>query len=98
RVLSPGAPLIILEFSKPRSFPVKQLYNFYSFKMLPFIGRMVSSDPRAYLYLPESIQAFPSGDNFVGVLKECFFEDIRQIRLSFGIATIYIGHKAHTSQ
>lgn len=98
RVLYPGAPLIILEFSKPRSFPVKQLYSFYSFKMLPFIGRMISSDPRAYLYLPESIQAFPSGDDFVSVLKECLFEDIKQMRLSFGIATIYIGHKVQPSQ
>lgn len=98
RVLMPGAPLFILEFSKPKVFPVKQLYNFYSFKLLPLIGRMISSDPRAYLYLPESIQAFPSGDEFAGILKECHYDKIKQIRLSFGIASIYIGHKTITSQ
>lgn len=94
RVLIPGSPLFILEFSKPKVFPVKQLYHFYSFKLLPFIGRIISSDPRAYLYLPESIQAFPSGNNFIYALEECNYDDVRQIRLSFGIATIYIAHKA----
>jgi demethylmenaquinone methyltransferase/2-methoxy-6-polyprenyl-1,4-benzoquinol methylase len=94
RVLIPGSPLFILEFSKPKVFPVKQLYHFYSFKLLPFIGRIISSDPRAYLYLPESIQAFPSGNNFIYALEECNYDDVRQIHLSFGIATIYIAHKA----
>lgn len=94
RVLTIGSPLFILEFSKPKVFPVKQLYRFYSFKLLPFIGRMISTDPRAYLYLPESIQAFPSGNDFINVLEECNYNKVRQIRLSFGIATIYIAHKA----
>ena len=93
RVLKVGQPLFILEFSKPTVFPVKQFYHFYSFKLLPLIGKIISKDPRAYQYLPESIQAFPSGDEFIERMKRCNFVNCRQIPLSFRIATIYIGHK-----
>lgn len=92
RVLKPGSPLLVLEFSQPTRFPMKQLYQFYSFRLLPFIGKMVSKDPRAYTYLPESIRAFPSGDDFIDVMKACGFEQCRQIPLSASIASIYIGH------
>ena len=93
RVLKPLQPLFVLEFSKPRIFPVKQFYQFYSFKLLPLIGRMISKDPRAYQYLPESIQAFPSGNEFLEVMRSCNFANCRQIPLSFRIATLYIGQK-----
>lgn len=93
RVLKKNQPLLVLEFSKPTTFPVKQFYHFYSFYLLPFIGRMVSKDPRAYTYLPESIKAFPSGNEFIGVMEKCEFVNCRQIALSAKIATIYIGHK-----
>jgi demethylmenaquinone methyltransferase/2-methoxy-6-polyprenyl-1,4-benzoquinol methylase len=93
RVLQPGAPLLVLEFSKARRFPIKQLYAFYSFTFLPFIGKMISKDARAYNYLPESIKAFPSGGDFLSIMKQCNYDDRRQIPLTSGIATIYIGHK-----
>jgi demethylmenaquinone methyltransferase / 2-methoxy-6-polyprenyl-1,4-benzoquinol methylase len=93
RVLKPGQPLLVLEFSQPTSFPMKQLYHFYSFRLLPLIGRMVSKDPRAYTYLPESIRVFPSGEAFIDVMKGCGFTQCRQIPLSARIATIYIGHR-----
>jgi demethylmenaquinone methyltransferase/2-methoxy-6-polyprenyl-1,4-benzoquinol methylase len=58
RVLKPGGTAVILEFSKPRYFPMKQIYYFYFLKILPWIGRIVSKDLSAYSYLPESVLAF----------------------------------------
>jgi demethylmenaquinone methyltransferase/2-methoxy-6-polyprenyl-1,4-benzoquinol methylase len=67
RVLRPGGKMIVLEFSKPRMFPFKQLYNFYFKFILPKIGRLISRDKAAYTYLPESVQAFPDGPEFVSI-------------------------------
>jgi demethylmenaquinone methyltransferase/2-methoxy-6-polyprenyl-1,4-benzoquinol methylase len=94
RVVRPGGKVVILEFSKPRKFPIKQLYNFYFFRILPLWGRMVSKDMSAYTYLPESVDAFPDGDEFLKIYQECGFSETRQVKLSFGIASIYIGTKA----
>ncbi|BAX80899.1 bifunctional demethylmenaquinone methyltransferase/2-methoxy-6-polyprenyl-1,4-benzoquinol methylase UbiE [Labilibaculum antarcticum] len=93
RVVRPGGKVVILEFSKPKKFPVKQFYNFYFFNILPLWGKMVSKDSSAYTYLPESVGAFPDGENFLEIYKSCGFEDTEQIKLSFGIASIYIGTK-----
>ena len=93
RVLKPNAPFCVLEFSKPQYFPVKQLYRFYSYYLLPIIGRLISNDKRAYTYLPESISEFPHGDGFLAILRKCNFENTRLKQLSFGIATLYIGEK-----
>lgn len=94
RVLKKNQPLIILEFSKPTKFPIKQFYKFYSFKFLPFVGKIVSKDKRAYEYLPESIRDFPSGNEFLDIMNKCNFTNCYQIPLSFRIATIYVGHKS----
>ncbi|GAB5539270.1 MAG: bifunctional demethylmenaquinone methyltransferase/2-methoxy-6-polyprenyl-1,4-benzoquinol methylase UbiE [Salibacteraceae bacterium] len=94
RVLKPGFPLAVLEFSKPRSFPWKQLYNFYFSTILPLIGKTVSKDARAYTYLPESVKAFPEGSEFMDFLSNAGFKNIREYRLTFGIATIYIADKS----
>jgi demethylmenaquinone methyltransferase/2-methoxy-6-polyprenyl-1,4-benzoquinol methylase len=93
RVLKPGGVICILEFSKPRYFPVKQLYSFYSFYILPFFGRFFSRDRSAYRYLPESVEGFPDGDEFMLVLTKSGFKQIRQYRQTFGVATIYTGLK-----
>jgi demethylmenaquinone methyltransferase/2-methoxy-6-polyprenyl-1,4-benzoquinol methylase len=93
RVLKPGGVAIILEFSKPRYFPMKQLYSFYFFRILPFVGRLVSKDHSAYSYLPESVMAFPDGFEFLSVLKKIGFSATSQRRLTFGIATIYVAQK-----
>lgn len=93
RVVRPGGKVVILEFSKPRNFPIKQIYNFYFFRILPFWGKMVSKDSSAYTYLPESVDAFPDGTDFLKIYNECGFIDTKQIKLSFGIASIYIGTK-----
>ena len=73
RVLRPGGRMIVLEFSKPRAFPFKQLYNFYFKFILPKIGRLISQDKAAYTYLPESVRAFPDGPEFVTILKRLGF-------------------------
>jgi demethylmenaquinone methyltransferase/2-methoxy-6-polyprenyl-1,4-benzoquinol methylase len=93
RVIRPGGKVVVLEFSKPRRFPIKQLYNFYFFRVLPFWGRLVSKDASAYTYLPESVDAFPDGDAFLEIYQSCGFEATRQIKLTFGIASIYVGTK-----
>ncbi len=89
RVLRPGKKAVILEFSQPHCFPVKQLYNFYFRKVLPYVGGKVSGNKAAYEYLPESVFKFPEGEEFMDILKGCGFADVRQHRLTFGIATIY---------
>lgn len=93
RVLKPDGVVIILEFSKPKYFPMKQLYLFYFFGILPLIGRMVSKDSSAYSYLPESVMAFPDDQKFLAILQNAGFSRTKQKRLTFGIATIYIAQK-----
>lgn len=93
RVLKDDGVAVILEFSKPKYFPMKQLYLFYFFKILPLVGRMVSKDQSAYSYLPESVMAFPDDVKFLNLLQDIGFSKTRQQRLTFGIATIYIAQK-----
>ena len=93
RVVKPGSRSTILEFSKPKKFPIKQLYNFYFNSILPTIGKMLSKDKTAYTYLPESVDAFPEGDEFVQILGEIGYKNIKQYPLMFGIASIYLVEK-----
>lgn len=93
RVLKPGALGIVLEFSKPKKFPMKQLFGFYFKRMMPFVGKIVSKDARAYTYLPESVQAFPDGEDFLAVMTKVGYKDVKQIQLTGGIASIYLGRK-----
>ena len=93
RVLKPGGMLVVLEFSKPRKFPMKQGYNFYFRYVLPLMGRLFSSDKRAYTYLPESVKAFPDGEDFMEVMRKCGFSDVQRQPLTFGVASIYTGRK-----
>jgi demethylmenaquinone methyltransferase/2-methoxy-6-polyprenyl-1,4-benzoquinol methylase len=93
RVLKPGGRVVVLEFSKPQKFPFKQVYNFYFTTILPRIGRLVSSDKAAYTYLPESVNAFPDGNDFIGILNEIGFNRTQCRVLTFGISSIYVGTK-----
>lgn len=93
RVLKSGGTGVIIEFSRPKRFPVKQLFTFYFKYIMPTIGKIVSKDARAYTYLPESVDAFPSGSDFVQIMQELGYRDCRCIPLSGGIASIYIGKK-----
>lgn len=89
RILKPGGKIIILEFSYPRRFPVKQFYNFYFSYVTPFIGKLFSKDSRAYSYLPESVKAFPDNENFTAILTKCGFKNASFESVSLGIAAIY---------
>ncbi len=93
RILKPGGSLIILEFSYPRKFPIKQFYTFYFSYITPTIGKFFSKDNRAYAYLPESVKAFPDNERLVAILKNCGFKEASFKSLSFGIAAIYEAKK-----
>ncbi len=93
RVLREGGRLVVLEFSKPTSFPFKQLYNFYFRSILPKIGKVISKDNSAYTYLPESVRAFPEGAGFLKILEKTGFKQTECIPLTFGICSIYTGTK-----
>jgi demethylmenaquinone methyltransferase/2-methoxy-6-polyprenyl-1,4-benzoquinol methylase len=93
RVLRPGGKAIILEFSKPKKFPMKQLFGFYSKRIIPFFGKRISKDERAYAYLPESVAAFPEGKAFTGILEKIGYTKVSAKTVSGGIATIYSGVK-----
>lgn len=93
RVLKPGGKVVILEFSKPKAFPVKQLYNFYFQSITPTIGKIFSKDNSAYKYLPESVAAFPDGENFTALMKRVGYKNTKNRALAFGICSIYTGTK-----
>ena len=93
RVLKQDGLIVILEFSMPERFPVKQLYRFYFKRVLPKIGRRLSKDPGAYTYLPESVEHFPKPDDFIQLLLEKGLENGTKRPLSFGIATLYTAEK-----
>jgi demethylmenaquinone methyltransferase/2-methoxy-6-polyprenyl-1,4-benzoquinol methylase len=93
RVLKPGAKLIVLEFSKPSVFPIKQLYNFYFSYVLPLWGGLISGDKAAYKYLPASVMNFPEGEQFSDELRKAGLLPTREWRQTFGVATIYVAEK-----
>jgi demethylmenaquinone methyltransferase / 2-methoxy-6-polyprenyl-1,4-benzoquinol methylase len=93
RVLKPGGMTVILEFSRPTNKIFRWVYDFYSSKITPKIGQMISKDKAAYSYLHESVKAFPYGNEFCSILKESGFKDIHYKTLTFGIATIYTASK-----
>ncbi len=93
RVLRPGGALVVLEFSHPSAFPIKQAYEFYSHVVLPFVGRIVSKNSSAYEYLPASVDVFPSGRAFCDELRRSGYEAVEARPLTFGIATLYKGRR-----
>ena len=93
RVLKDGGHIVVLEFSKPRLFFFKQLYFLYFRNILPLVGRIISKDKEAYQYLPDTVMKFPDGDDFLGILRKVGFASLTQRPLTFGVATIYCGHK-----
>jgi demethylmenaquinone methyltransferase / 2-methoxy-6-polyprenyl-1,4-benzoquinol methylase len=93
RVLNPNGKIVVLEFSRPRIFPFRQLFNFYFKNILPTIGKLTSKDARAYSYLYESVQAFPDGDDFLTVLNKVGFKNTSCTTLTLGICSLYVGYK-----
>ena len=93
RVLRANGKIVVLEFSRPRIFPFRQLFNFYFKNILPTIGKLTSKDARAYSYLYESVQAFPDGDDFLTVLNKVGFKNTSCTSLTLGICSLYVGYK-----
>lgn len=93
RVVRPGGKLIILEFSKPKRFPIKQYYAFHSKYIIPFFGKTISKDASAYTYLPESVAAFPEGKDFEDILVKLGYKNVETKQVAGGIASIYSGIK-----
>ena len=93
RVLRPGGTLVILEFSLPRAPALRSFYLWYFRKILPLIGRMISKHKSAYTYLPASVEAFPSPDEFVQQLRDAGFGTTRAIPLTFGIVYMFVAVK-----
>jgi demethylmenaquinone methyltransferase / 2-methoxy-6-polyprenyl-1,4-benzoquinol methylase len=93
RVLKKNGRIVVLEFSRPRMFPIKQFYFFYFRKILPLVGRLISGDRGAYTYLPDSVSAFPDGSDFLDVMRSVDFREVKSTPFTFGIATAYLGIK-----
>ena len=93
RVTRHGGKIVILEFSKPKRFPIKQAFGFYSRFIIPFFGKRISKDEKAYAYLPDSVAAFPEGRTFTDILSNLGYKQVDATLVSGGIATIYTGIK-----
>lgn len=92
-VLKNNGKLIILEFSKPSIFPIKQFFGLYFRYVLPLLGKIISKDKTAYTYLPQSVQAFPQGNDFCNLLIKNQYKAVTCKTLSFGICSLYIAQK-----
>lgn len=91
RVLKDGGLIMVLEFSRPAKFPFSQLYRLYFLHILPLIGRIFSKNRKAYRYLPDTVMQFPENEKFLELLVTAGFSDVKQKRLTGGIASIYTG-------
>lgn len=93
RVLKPGAPLLVLEFSKPESDLLSKVYDTYSFKLLPFMGKVIADDPDSYRYLAESIRMHPDQETLKGMMVEAGFEKAEYFNLTGGVVALHRGYK-----
>jgi demethylmenaquinone methyltransferase / 2-methoxy-6-polyprenyl-1,4-benzoquinol methylase len=93
RVLKKGGTLCCLEFSKPDNSFFRYLYDFYSFRIMPFLGGLITGSTEAYTAFPETIRAFPLPEELRLILKDIGFKDIRIKRLTNGIAVIHSARK-----
>ena len=91
RALRPGGRLAILEFGVPRIWGISTLYLWYFKHLLPAVGRMVSGHSAAYSYLPASVGTFPPPQDFMTILEQAGFADVRADPLTFGIVYLYTG-------
>ena len=93
RVVKPGGVVMILEFSHPENRIIQILYRFYSSRILPLLGKKISRNEVAYQYLHDSVEAFPSGNDFLSILQQAGFRETNSKPLTFGVVTIYTGRK-----
>jgi demethylmenaquinone methyltransferase/2-methoxy-6-polyprenyl-1,4-benzoquinol methylase len=93
RVLKPGGQLLILEFSQPTIPALRPLYDAYSFKVLPVLGKLVANDSESYRYLAESIRKHPDQETLLAMLREAGLVECRYHNLSGGIVALHRGYK-----
>jgi len=93
RVLKPGGQLLVLEFSTPVAPGLKPLYDAYSFKVLPLLGRLVAQDEASYRYLAESIRMHPDQETLLGMLRTAGFAEARYHNLTGGVVAVHRGYK-----
>jgi demethylmenaquinone methyltransferase/2-methoxy-6-polyprenyl-1,4-benzoquinol methylase len=93
RVLKPGGRILCLEFSQPTSPWFRALYDFYSFWIMPFLGRFLAGNRDGYAYLSESIRLFPEPVALKGILEGMGFGEVSFCRLTDGIAVVHLGRK-----
>lgn len=93
RVLKPGGTLAVIELSEPRNKAVKSVYRLYFQHFTPWVGGKVSGKRNAYRYLPGSVAHFPQPAEFMGILHDAGFTNIKHKPLSFGICRIFICKK-----
>jgi demethylmenaquinone methyltransferase/2-methoxy-6-polyprenyl-1,4-benzoquinol methylase len=93
RVLKPGGQLLVLEFSHPTVPLLKPIYDLYSFRVLPLIGKLVAKDEDSYRYLAESIRVHPDQETLLGMLRDAGLEDCRYHNLSGGIVAVHRGYR-----
>lgn len=93
RVLKPGGKFLCLEFSRVQNDIMRPLYDFYSFNLIPNIGKTVTDNKDAYQYLAESISLFPDQEDFKTMIQEVGFENVQYKNLTFGVAAIHYGYK-----
>ncbi len=93
RVLKPGGQLIVLEFSQVTVPVLRPLYDAYSFKLLPLLGKLVARDADSYRYLAESIRKHPDQETLLGLMREAGLEDCSYHNLSGGIVAVHRGYR-----
>lgn len=93
RVLKPGGRLLVLEFSKPTLPVIKPLYDAYSFRILPLMGKLIAGDTDSYRYLAESIRMHPDQDALMQMMQQAGFERCDYLNLSCGIVALHRGYK-----
>ena len=93
RILKPGGKALVLEFSKPVSASLSQIYDVYSFSVLPTMGQLVAQDKESYQYLAESIRKHPDQDTLADMMRSAGFESVNYQNLTGGIVAIHTGVK-----
>lgn len=93
RVLKPGGQLLVLEFSQPTLPALRPIYDAYSFKVLPFLGKLVANDADSYRYLAESIRKHPDQDTLLSMMQDAGLVECRYHNLSGGIVAVHRGYK-----
>jgi demethylmenaquinone methyltransferase/2-methoxy-6-polyprenyl-1,4-benzoquinol methylase len=93
RALKPGGQLLVLEFSRPSVAGLKPLYDAYSFRVLPLLGRLVAGDEASYRYLAESIRMHPDQETLLKMMQDAGLEGCRYHNLSGGIVAVHRGYK-----